>query len=108
MFKRQNRLPRGIRFNNSGTFQTNAFVLRIKENGLTLNRFGIIVSKKIDKRAVVRNKIKRMLRRSLEGLSKEMTIGHDMLFLVRPGIINKSAQTNIVLRQILEKANILK
>ena len=87
MFKRQNRLPRGIRFNNSGTFQTNAFVLRIKENGLTLNRFGIIVSKKIDKRAVVRNKVKRIFRNVLSDLNSNMISGHDILFIVKKTVV---------------------
>lgn len=109
MFNRQNRLPRGIGFYNSRNFPTTLFVLKVKENGLIVNRFGIVVSKKIDKRAVVRNRIKRMLRQILVDLNKEMTIGHDMLFIVRIGIINKNNdQTKIIIRQILEKAKYVK
>lgn len=109
MFKRQNRVPRGVGFYNSRTFPTALFILKVKENGLMLNRFGIVVSKKIDKRAVVRNKIKRMLRQILVDLNKEMTTGHDMLFIVRIGIINKSAkQCGFEIRNILEKGKFIK
>lgn len=103
MFKRQNRLPRGIGFYNS-FFSTPFFVLKFKKNGLTVNRFGIVVSKKIDKRAVERNKIKRMFRKTLMDLNKEMASGHDILFIVGPGIINKTAeQVNFAIKGVLEK-----
>ena len=108
MFKRQNRLPRGIGFFNSSFFSTPNFILKVKKNGLIVNRFGIVVSKKIDKRAVVRNRIKRMLREILVGLNSEMTPGHDILFIARIGIINKNVQMNTVLRQVLEKAKCIK
>lgn len=104
MFKRQNRLPGGI-FNSSSIFTTPLFVLKVKDNSLSLNRFGIVVSKKIDKRAVGRNRIKRMLREILVGFSNEMTSGHDMLIIVRTGIINKTArQCSLEIKNILEKS----
>lgn len=103
MFKRQNRLPRGIEFYNS-FFSTPNFILKVKKNGLTVNRFGIVVSKKIDKRAVERNKIKRMFRKTLMDLNKEMASGHDILFIVGPGIINKTAeQVSFAIKEVLEK-----
>lgn len=108
MFKRQNRLPRGVEFYNSRVFPTALFVLKVKQNDLEINRFGIVVSKKIDKRAVIRNKIKRMLRKIIMDLNKKMTIGHDMLFIVRIGIINNNYnQSSIIVRQVLEKAGLI-
>lgn len=109
MFKRQNRLPSKAGFSDSKTFPTITFVLKIKENGLTLNRFGIIVSKKIDKRAVGRNKTKRMFRKILEDLNKELTTGHDMLFIVRAGIINKNEdQVGFEINRVLKKEQYIK
>lgn len=92
MFKRENRLAAGVRFNNSYSFSTSQFVLKIRKNGLALNRFGIIVSKKIDKRAVGRNKIKRAFREALISLMKNMVFGYDMLFIAKPGILNKTKE----------------
>lgn len=104
MFKRQNRLPGG-RFNSSSFFNTPLFVLRVKDNSLNLNRFGIVVSKKIDRRAVIRNKIKRIFREILVGLNSEMTPGHDMLFVVKIGTINKTTkQCGFEISRVLEKA----
>ena len=109
MFKRQNRLPRGVNFYNSKFFSTPLFVLKVKENGLTLNRFGIVVSKKIDKRAVARNKIKRMFRQIIQEFNSKMKIGHDMLFIVKSGIKNKTSNdTKLAIREILGKEKYIK
>lgn len=108
MFKRQNRLPGG-RFYSSSFFSTPLFSLKVKDNRLDINRFGIVVSKKIDKRAVGRNKIKRMLREILVGLNSEITSGLDMLIIVKTDIINKtSEQCSFEIRKVLEKAKYLK
>jgi len=92
MFKKENRLAAEVKFNNSRSFSTFQFILKIKKNGFLLNRFGIIVSKKISKKAVERNKIKRILRDALVALNKNMTQGHDMLFIARPGIFNETKE----------------
>ncbi len=74
-----------------------------------LNRFGIVVSKKIDKRAVVRNKIKRFFRQALTDLSKNMMSGHDILFIVKIGILNKTEEENqLSIKQAIEKAGLMK
>ena len=90
MFKTENRLVSGVRFKNSYSFSVTQFILKERKNGLLLNRFGIVVSKKIDKRAVVRNKIKRTFRYALVDLNKNMTSGHDILFIVKIGILNNN------------------
>lgn len=109
MFKRENRLVYGVKFNNYFNFSVPQFILKTKSNGLLLNRFGIVVSKKIDKRAVVRNKIKRIFRSSLVDLNKNMAGGHDILFIVKPGIINKTKEEiYLLIKQALEKAGLMK
>ena len=97
MFKRENRLVPGIKFSKSCLFAVPQFVLKEKKNGLTVNRFGIIVSKKIDKRAVVRNKIKRVFRTSLANLDKKMDKGHDILIIVKKEISGKTKEENQLL-----------
>lgn len=109
MFKRENRLVPGIKFNNSCLFTVPQFVLKEKKNGLTINRFGIIISKKIDKRAVVRNKIKRFFRTSLSNLDKKMNKGHDILIIARKGVLDKAKEENsFAIKNTLEKAGIVK
>jgi ribonuclease P protein component len=60
------------------------------------SRFGFIISTKISKRAVIRNRIKRIMsevvRRNLDKLKN----GFDVLFLVKPSIVKLE-------RELLEK-----
>ena len=109
MFKRENRLIASVRFNNSYSFSVPQFVLKERENGLLLNRFGIVVSKKIDKRAVVRNKIKRIFRDALLNLNKNMVSGHDILFIAKTGILSKKKEEmHLVIKSALEKTGLMK
>ncbi len=63
-------------------------MLKWRLNNLKQSRFGFVVSKKVDKRAVVRNKIKRRLRAIVrENLSK-IRPGYDVMILTRSEIKN--------------------
>jgi ribonuclease P protein component len=109
MFKRENRLVTGVKFNNSCLFIVPQFILKEKKNNLDLNRFGIVVSKKIDKRAVGRNKIKRFFRNQLSKLEAKMSQGHDILLIIRSGVAGKTNDENVLtLKQVLTKANLFK
>jgi len=92
MLKRKFRIPKGVRFNNSGFPSSPLFTIKIRENGLSHNRFAIIVSKKVDKRAVVRNRIRRLIGSSLEELYNELKQGKDTIFIVKREAINKSRE----------------
>jgi ribonuclease P protein component len=108
MFKRENRLVSGVSFKNSYLFATPEFVLKEVKNGLPINRFGIIVSKKIDKRAVVRNKVKRIFRTVLADLDKKMKKGHDILIIVKKGILNKAKEEiSLILENVVVKSNFI-
>jgi len=82
-------LPKGIKFNNSRLFSCPLFIIKVRENRLSFNRFAIIVSKKVDKRAVVRNRIKRLISSCIEELYKDLRPGCDMIFIVKKGAIGK-------------------
>jgi len=56
------------------------------KNNLPQSRFGIVVSLKIDKRATVRNKIKRRIRAVIRENVKNIKIGYDYLILTKPEI----------------------
>lgn len=92
MFKKALRLPKSIRFTKENQISSNFFLVKIAENKTGSNRFGIIVSKKIDKRAVERNRIKRQIRRSIEENEKKLSSGKDLLVIARSGIRDKETK----------------
>lgn len=108
MFKQKNRLVPGIRFNKSYIFAAPQFILKEKKNGLDINRFGVVVSKKIDRRAVTRNKIKRFFRASLVELDKKMDKGHDILIVIKRGILGKTDRENeLTIENVLSRAGFI-
>jgi len=105
MLKRKFKIPKGLRFNNSGFLSGPLFTIKVRENGLSFNRFAIIVSKKVDKRAVVRNRIKRLISSCLEELYKDLRPGCDMIFIVKKGAIRKKrTEFCSEIKRIVEKA----
>lgn len=54
------------------------------------SRFGFVVSTKIDKRATVRNRIKRLLREVVRANLTKIPDGFDLVFVVRPKIVGKN------------------
>jgi len=54
------------------------------------SRFGFVISTKIDKRATVRNRIKRLLREAVRARLAKVPNGFDLVFVVRPKIVSKS------------------
>lgn len=108
MLKKENRLVGSVVFGKSFFFSSPLFILKEKRNGLENNRFGIVVSKKVDKRAVVRNKIKRILRSSIVVLNRNMTAGHDMLVITRKEILNKKQdEVSKELKRAFEKSGFI-
>lgn len=81
--KRAYRLPAGIRLINPRTYKTRAFLLKVAANNISRRRFGFIVPKTIDKRAVVRNKIRRMFQTCVRSMIEKVGPGHDMLFVAQ-------------------------
>ena len=58
-------------------------VLIYQKNTTDTPRFAVIVPKSVDKRAVGRNRIKRLVRESLHKLLREISTGVDGVFIVR-------------------------
>lgn len=104
MLKRIYRLP-SRRINSARSFATPLFLLKVSKNNLSFSRFGFVVSKKIDKRATGRNKIKRMLRSVIEKNISQIEVGNDILFIAKPGILESNFETteSFVLKLLKEK-----
>lgn len=109
MLAKKYRLPWGVRFDNSRSFSGAFFLAKVESNSLLLNRFGVIVSKKIDKRAVVRNRIKRLIYTAVGELQDKMKQGIDALFIIKKDAIGKTKKDfYLTIEQILEKEGLLK
>jgi len=76
-------------FKNSKGFKNNLFILRISKNNLGLNRFGFVVSKKISKKAIIRNRIKRRMSEAIKGEAQKIKTGTDLVLIASPGIDKK-------------------
>ena len=81
MIPRLNRLS-SARLIASKIVPSSNFSLRYVKNTLSYNRFAFVVGKKIDKRAVVRNKLKRVLRELIFKHSLRFS-GVDMVIIVK-------------------------
>jgi len=71
---------------NGQSFFTPEFGFKILKNGLGYNRYGIVVNLKVDKRAVVRNKIRRRIRDIIKENEKNLQKGFDIMVLTRGSI----------------------
>lgn len=59
------------------------FTLRITYNNLTQNKYVFVISKRVDKRAVARNRIRRVMKACIKNLNKDLIKGYDMIFIIR-------------------------
>jgi ribonuclease P protein component len=79
-----------------------------QRNQQPTSRFGISISQKVSKRAVVRNRIKRQLRSALRQLLPELAPGWDVVIVVYPGAQEcEYLQFLQQLKQLLAKARII-
>lgn len=64
---------------------------RVKKivNGLPNNRFGIVVSNKVAKKATVRNKLKRRIREVIRQFLPDLKTGFDVVVVAYPPILEK-------------------
>lgn len=83
--------------------KTSSFTLRSQRNSLEHSRIGIVVSKKVDKRATVRNRLKRTFRANLEEKKIHLLKGFDFLFIFHPQIKDHVADAQKEALQSIEK-----
>ena len=95
-------------FQKGKSFFTKILGVKILKNNLEASRFGIVVSTKISKKAVQRNKIKRQIREVLRLNLDKVKPGFDVVIITLPAIRDlKYADTEKELLTALKKLNIL-
>lgn len=93
MFSKQNRLTKKKDFDNvfkKGRSSFDKIIgIKIVQNDFDFCRIGIMVSVKVDKRAVIRNKIKRQIRNITQKFLPDIKNGHDIVIIAQPFIAEK-------------------
>jgi len=109
MLKRNNRLSVLKRSKGEKTISSPLFTIKYLVNEEGVSKFAFIISKKIDKRAVLRNKIKRNLSKGLEEILNEIALGHNFIFIPKKEILEKT-QEEIVkeVKEVFKLNNLLK
>jgi len=83
-------------------------VLRFMTNQREESRVGFVCGKKVAKRAVARNKIKRRLREIVRALLPSIKPGFDLVFLTRPGAADlEFEEMGLIVEGLLERARVL-
>lgn len=72
-------------FKKGVSFKNSCLILRVAKNNLSYSRFGFVISQKVSKKAVDRNKIKRRLSEIIKAELKTIKAGLDLVFISLPG-----------------------
>lgn len=72
------------------SFYNSILGLKVTDNDLDINRFGILISTKVSKKATIRNLFKRQIRSIIREENKKMKFGKDIVIVVLPKIIDKN------------------
>lgn len=84
--------------NNGKYFGVKEFYIKFTKNNLDYSKISVVIPVKIDKRAVVRNRIKRQLSEIIRSLYKDIKPGFNIVFFCKPSIID--AEADIIKKQI--------
>jgi ribonuclease P protein component len=97
-----------IIFKNGLNFKDTFLVLKVFKNKSDFTRFGFIISQKVSKKAVVRNKIRRRLAEIVWSEFKEIKKGLDIVIICLPGLEKEDfSELEISVNKIFKKAKIL-
>ncbi len=95
-------------FKKSRRFKEDFLLLQVVNNNLKISRFGFIVSKKVFKKAVLRNQTKRRLREIVRFKMPQIKKGIDVVLIIIPGFKIKGFwEMEEIIDKIFIKAKIL-
>jgi len=112
MLPRENRLKKEEDFKKvfkkGRGFTNDLFVLKVIKNNLDISRFAFVISKKISKKATIRNRIKRRLDNVIRADLPKIKKGWDGIIIVLPGAeIKDFKEIEEDINQLLEKARLI-
>lgn len=102
MLKKKYRLPSRVRLEKVKTISARHFTLKTAKNNLSYPRFAFVISKKVDKRAVARNRIKRKMTNTLQDLMSKIS-GVDIIFILKKGAFENIEEVDKNMKEILTK-----
>lgn len=107
----RNRLKRQKDFENvfktGKGFKQSSLYLKVQKNDLKSTRFGFIVSKKFSKKAVERNRAKRVLREIIKIELPKVKTGLDIVILVNPEMEVDFEKLQKTIKDLFKKAEVL-
>jgi ribonuclease P protein component len=108
MLKKENRLGKITRAGKNKLFTSPLFNIRVSDNKENQIRAAFIVSKKIDKRAVIRNRTKRVLTNAVKEVVGKLKAGKDLIIISKISLEPDRAKEVLdALESILKKAGYL-
>jgi len=113
MFKKENILTKDKDFDKvfkkGRSNYDNLIGVKILVNDLNVNRVGIVIGKKVSKKAVERNRLKRMIRESIKNELKKIKTYNDILIICLPSLGgSKSKGVELSIIKHFEKLNLYK
>lgn len=76
-------------FQKGRSFKENGLFLKKNQNNLDVSRFGFIISTKVSKKAVIRNKLKRRLREIVQRQLPDISPGFDVILVVNRELLRQ-------------------
>lgn len=105
MLPKNYRLPHSVRLTPARSLRHSLFILKY-EPGLPEERlFGVVISKKVDKRATHRNRMRRILHTFIQDNLTTFPKGYRFLFLVQKPFEDLTASEREELRSLLTKVS---
>lgn len=77
-------------FKTGQSFYSKVFSLKVVDNDLPVSRLGILISTKVSKKAVIRNRFKRQIREIVQDNLPRLKNGKDLVIVVFPQILDKN------------------
>lgn len=104
MLARQHRLTKEKDFEKifkqGKAYYTKLLGVKILASQFRFNRFGIIISSKVSKKATERNRLKRRIRQAVRELDKKLKSGFDLAVIASPGFLKQDYE---IIKGELEK-----